>query len=356
MNADLSARGFTKHFPVRRRPFSRDAAAVRARCRRRRPRHRGERNAGAGRRERQRQDHAGHADPRLCTSRPPAPIRGRGRAALRSLPADERLRFRRDVQVIFQDPYGSLNPRLTVRSILARPLRLHGIVPQDLDREAARLLELVGLRPAARLHRPLSARVLRRPAPAHRDRAGAGAQAAGDRRRRAGLGARCVRPRADPARCSPSSGATFGICDAVHHPRSRRRALHRRPRRRDVSRQDRGDGAARDLLRSHPSSLLAHAARLRAIAKSRRSASPTAHIEVHRRAAVPDRSAVRLPFSHPLPLRFRSLREARSPFCARSAPGHCAACHLNSGASPCAGCYHEQNKGSGEDIMTINAT
>jgi oligopeptide/dipeptide ABC transporter ATP-binding protein len=60
---------------------------------------------------------------------------------------DERLRFRRDVQVVFQDPYGSLNPRLTVRRILTRPLKLHGIA-QDPDGEAARLLELVGLHPA----------------------------------------------------------------------------------------------------------------------------------------------------------------------------------------------------------------
>ena len=61
-----------------------------------------------------------------------------------------KLQFRRDVQVIFQDPYGSLNPRATVRSIIARPLRLHRMVPRaDIGREVARLLELVGLRPAS---------------------------------------------------------------------------------------------------------------------------------------------------------------------------------------------------------------
>jgi oligopeptide/dipeptide ABC transporter ATP-binding protein len=63
--------------------------------------------------------------------------------------ADERLRFRRNVQVVFQDPYSSLNPRATVRSIIGRPLRLHGIVPAaGVDREVERLLELVGLHPA----------------------------------------------------------------------------------------------------------------------------------------------------------------------------------------------------------------
>jgi oligopeptide/dipeptide ABC transporter ATP-binding protein len=59
------------------------------------------------------------------------------------------LQFRRDVQVIFQDPYGSLNPRLTVRSILSRPLKLHRVVPRaQIGQEVERLIELVGLRPA----------------------------------------------------------------------------------------------------------------------------------------------------------------------------------------------------------------
>ncbi|MCX7310371.1 MAG: ATP-binding cassette domain-containing protein [Alphaproteobacteria bacterium] len=74
-------------------------------------------------------------------------VRWSGRA-IEDLPADEHMRFRRDVQVIFQDPYGSLNPRQPVRTILARPVRLHGLAKSP-DAEAARLLELVGLRPAA---------------------------------------------------------------------------------------------------------------------------------------------------------------------------------------------------------------
>jgi oligopeptide transport system ATP-binding protein len=70
--------------------------------------------------------------------------------ALDTLSADERQRFRRDVQVVFQDPYGSLNPRLTVRSIIGRPLRLHSIVSStELPGEVTRLLELVGLTPAS---------------------------------------------------------------------------------------------------------------------------------------------------------------------------------------------------------------
>jgi len=58
--------------------------------------------------------------------------------------------LRRRMQVIFQDPYSSLNPRMTVGQIIAEPLKVHGIVP---DREARRrrvgeLLSHAGLLPA----------------------------------------------------------------------------------------------------------------------------------------------------------------------------------------------------------------
>ncbi|TCT07807.1 ABC transporter ATP-binding protein [Aquabacter spiritensis] len=59
-------------------------------------------------------------------------------------------RYRRAVQMVFQDPFESLNPRKTVFATLAQPLRIHGIVPMaDLRTEAARLLEAVGLAPGA---------------------------------------------------------------------------------------------------------------------------------------------------------------------------------------------------------------
>jgi oligopeptide/dipeptide ABC transporter ATP-binding protein len=55
---------------------------------------------------------------------------------------------RRRMQVIFQDPYGSLNPRMTVGAMLGEPLMLHGLVKGEAARRArvAELLELVGLR------------------------------------------------------------------------------------------------------------------------------------------------------------------------------------------------------------------
>ena len=51
--------------------------------------------------------------------------------------------FRRRIQVIFQDPYSSLNPRMTIGQILAEPLAVHGIVPERAKREA-RVRELLG--------------------------------------------------------------------------------------------------------------------------------------------------------------------------------------------------------------------
>ncbi|MGG5808396.1 ABC transporter ATP-binding protein [Falsiroseomonas sp. CW058] len=67
---------------------------------------------------------------------------------LRALsPGALRLR-RRDMQIIFQDPFASLDPRMTVEQAVAEPLRLHGIVPRHEERdEVARLLARVGLRP-----------------------------------------------------------------------------------------------------------------------------------------------------------------------------------------------------------------
>jgi oligopeptide/dipeptide ABC transporter ATP-binding protein len=56
---------------------------------------------------------------------------------------------RRSLQMIFQDPYSSLNPTMTVASILAEPLRLHGLARSSraVDERVAELLRTVGLSP-----------------------------------------------------------------------------------------------------------------------------------------------------------------------------------------------------------------
>ena len=64
--------------------------------------------------------------------------------------SDSDLRARRQrMQVIFQDPYASLNPRMTVGAMLGEPLFLHRLVGNEAQRRArvGELLELVGLRP-----------------------------------------------------------------------------------------------------------------------------------------------------------------------------------------------------------------
>jgi oligopeptide/dipeptide ABC transporter ATP-binding protein len=67
---------------------------------------------------------------------------------LGALDANALRAFRRDAQIIFQDPYASLNPRMTVSQILTEPLALHELVPAARRRERVEeLLRLVGLEP-----------------------------------------------------------------------------------------------------------------------------------------------------------------------------------------------------------------
>jgi oligopeptide/dipeptide ABC transporter ATP-binding protein len=56
--------------------------------------------------------------------------------------------LRRDMQMIFQDPFASLNPRKTVGNIIGDPFRIHGTVPKErVKPEVQQLMELVGLNP-----------------------------------------------------------------------------------------------------------------------------------------------------------------------------------------------------------------
>ncbi|MFD0898632.1 ABC transporter ATP-binding protein [Loigolactobacillus binensis] len=61
--------------------------------------------------------------------------------------AKEQLEFRREMQMIFQDPYASLNPRMKVKDIIAEGIDIHHLAKNDQDRDAqvAHLLEVVGL-------------------------------------------------------------------------------------------------------------------------------------------------------------------------------------------------------------------
>jgi len=62
--------------------------------------------------------------------------------------ARELLAARRDLQMVFQDPYASLNPRMTVFATLAEPLLVHGVCPPaEVPARVAELMRIVGLAP-----------------------------------------------------------------------------------------------------------------------------------------------------------------------------------------------------------------
>lgn len=70
---------------------------------------------------------------------------------IRSAPSE----VRRQMQIIFQDPYGSLNPRMTVREIVGEAPRFHGLYRgRELDDYVANLLARCGLRPEHRFRYP----------------------------------------------------------------------------------------------------------------------------------------------------------------------------------------------------------
>ena len=91
------------------------------------------------------------------------------------MPARKLRTMRQRVQVVFQDPFSSLNPRMKVRDILAEPLINFGMAHgrKDLTEKVAALMDKVRLPRDA--DQPVPARILRWPAAADRHRSGAGA-------------------------------------------------------------------------------------------------------------------------------------------------------------------------------------
>ena len=73
-------------------------------------------------------------------------VRFRGREVL-GAPAKEMRSLRRVMQIVFQDPYASLNPRLTVNSIIAEPLKVHGLYGRQGRERVRELMSIVGLNP-----------------------------------------------------------------------------------------------------------------------------------------------------------------------------------------------------------------
>ena len=157
--------------------------------------------------------------------------------------------IRRRMQMVYQDPFGSLNPRMKVSEIVGEPLEVHGMASDraDLRRPRRRACsDMVGLLPdmADRYPHEFSG--------GQRQRIGIARALAlepgADHLRRAGVGARRVDPGAGREPVPGSAGAA-GPHLHLHRPRPRRGAPHQPPHRRDVSRPHRRDRAARRALR-----------------------------------------------------------------------------------------------------------
>ena len=260
------------------------------------------------------------------TSRPPGGSSSTARTSRRSTGESVRP-LRRRMQMVFQDPFASLNPRHSVGRIVGEPLRTHGLARagKQAGARVRELLEIVGL--PARRGDALPARVLRRPAPAHRPRPRARAQPGLHRRRRAGLGARRLDPGADR---QPARGAADRVRAHVplHRPRPRRRPAHLRPDRGHVPRRGSSRCRRADELYDNP---------LHPYTISLLSAVPIPDPEVERAArADPARRATcrarrtRRPAAastHAARTCSRRAAATRCRRCASSTPGHLVACH-----------------------------
>ncbi len=145
MTALLEAEGLVKHFPAERSLFGRPTAFVKAVEGVSFSVDAGETLALVG------ESGCGKSTVSRLALRLIEPDQGRirfeGRDLL-GLDASELRAFRRKAQLIFQDPYASLNPRMTVSQILTEPLALHDLVPAAARRERVeQILRLVGLEP-----------------------------------------------------------------------------------------------------------------------------------------------------------------------------------------------------------------
>jgi oligopeptide transport system ATP-binding protein len=141
----LSVRGLVKRFPIKGGILSREVASVKAVSDVSFDIAKGETLGLVG------ESGCGKSTLGRCILRLIEPTAGQvvfdGRDVTTLAPSEMR-KLRRRMQIIFQDPYASLNPRLTVEEIIGEPLQVHSLVHSSQERTARiqKLLDLCGLR------------------------------------------------------------------------------------------------------------------------------------------------------------------------------------------------------------------